>query len=43
MRNTVFQGLAAYRPTGQQFGLTVDGVSQQVQGMTVSGNYFDVV
>ena len=42
-RNSVFQGLAAFRPVGQEFGLTVDGDSQRAQGMPVSGNYFDVV
>ena len=42
-RNTVFQGVAAYRPVAEAFGFAVDGSSQQVYGRVVSGNYFDVV
>jgi predicted permease len=42
-RNTVFQGLAAYRPVAEAFGFAVDDTSQQVYGRVVSGNYFDVV
>ena len=42
-RNTVFEGLAAYRPVAEAFGFAVDGASQQVYGRVVSGNYFDVV
>jgi putative ABC transport system permease protein len=42
-RNTVFQGVAAYRPVSAAFGFAVDGASQQIYGRVVSGNYFDVV
>ncbi|HKE86042.1 MAG TPA: ABC transporter permease, partial [Vicinamibacterales bacterium] len=42
-RNTVFQGISAYRPVAEAFGFAVDGTSQQVYGRVVSGNYFDVV
>jgi predicted permease len=42
-RNTVFQGVAAYRPVAEAFGFAVDGTSHQVFGRVVSGNYFDVV
>ena len=42
-RNTVFEGLAAYRPVAEAFGFAVDGTSQQVYGRVVSGNYFDLV
>jgi predicted permease len=41
-RNTVFAGLAAYRPTAEAFGLTVDGSAQQAYGTEVSANYFEV-
>ena len=41
-RNTVFEGLAAYRPMAEAFGLTVDGSAQQAYGTEVSANYFDV-
>ncbi len=42
-RNTVFDGVAAFRPTAVPFGLADDGGSQQAYGTAVSGNYFDVV
>ena len=42
-RNTVFEGVAAYRPTAVAFGLADDRGSQQAYGTLVSGNYFDVV
>ena len=42
-RNTVFQGVAAYRPVAEAIGFAVDGTSQQAYGRVVSGNYFDVV
>jgi len=41
-RNTVFEGLAAYRPTANAFGLTVEGTAQQAFGTPVSANYFAV-
>jgi putative ABC transport system permease protein len=42
-RNTVFEGVAAYRPTAVAFGVADDRSSQQAYGTLVSGNYFDVV
>ncbi|HZM91988.1 MAG TPA: ABC transporter permease [Vicinamibacterales bacterium] len=42
-RNTVFEGVAAYRPTAVAFGLADERGSQQAYGTIVSGNYFDVV
>jgi len=42
-RNTVFDGVAAYRPTAVAFGLAADRGSQQAYGTVVSGNYFDIV
>ena len=42
-RNTVFEGVAAYRPTAVAYGLADERGSQQAYGTVVSGNYFDVV
>jgi predicted permease len=42
-RNQVFEGLAAYRPVSQAFGLTVGDVASRVDGQSVSANYFQVV
>ena len=41
-RSTVFEGVAAYRPTPNAFGLTVEGTAQQAFGTPVSANYFAV-
>ena len=41
-RSTVFDGLAAYRPTADAFGLSVDDSAQQAYGTAVSDNYFQV-
>ena len=41
-RSTVFDGLAAYRPTSEAFGLAVDDSAQQAYGTAVSDNYFQV-
>jgi putative ABC transport system permease protein len=42
-RNTVFEGLAAYRGEGTPFGLTVDDTAIRVVAGQVSANYFDVL
>jgi predicted permease len=41
-RNTVFEDVAAYRPTPEAFGLTVDDSAQQAYGTAVSGSFFQV-
>jgi predicted permease len=41
-RNTVFAGLAAFRPMVEPFGLAIDGSAQQANGTEVSANYFEV-
>jgi predicted permease len=41
-RSTVFDDLAAYRPTAEAFGLAVEDSAQQAYGTAVSDNYFQV-
>ena len=41
-RSRVFDGIAAYRPVAEVFGLTINGSTQPAYGTAVSGNYFQV-
>ncbi|HKH71711.1 MAG TPA: ABC transporter permease, partial [Vicinamibacterales bacterium] len=41
-RSRVFDGIAAYRPVAEVFGLTINGSAQPAYGTAVSGNYFQV-
>lgn len=42
-RNQVFDGLAAYKPTSEPFGLSTGDLVDRVNGSSVSGNYFAVL